>query len=83
MRMESRMMYLFRIENNLLDASVSYTFSKKDAIKIIKRNYFTGKDGKSIGRLDAKTYAQIVGSRKAYPVPSEIVELGVVRRYKV
>lgn len=76
-------MYFFRIEDNLIDATVCHTFSEKKAIEVIKRNCFKKQDAKLVSKISAEEYCQLVGLKKAYPVPGEIVELGIVKRYKI
>lgn len=80
------MMYLFRIENNLFDSSVSYTLSKKKAIQVMKRNRFVKGDFKGsapVHKMDTDIYSKIIGSKMKFPTPREIIEFGLVRRFKI
>jgi len=79
-------MYLFRIENNLFDSSVSYTLSKKKALQVIKRNRFVKEDFKgaaSVHKMDTDIYSKIIGSKKRFPKPNEIIVFGLVKTFKV
>lgn len=77
------MLYMFRVEENFMDASVMSAEKKAIAVKVLKRGYSRKTDRKTVFKVECFDYATIVGSKKEYPAPNEIVEIGVVKRYKI
>jgi hypothetical protein len=82
------MIYIFRIEANLLDSTVFVTNNKKNAEKIIKQDYIKEIDlietkKNYIKKMNCATYEELTGNERNFPAPYEIVEYGVVKRYKI
>jgi len=77
------MWYLFRIESNLLDATVCITKSKKRAIEMIKRDCILKKDRGIVDKVSCSLYEELTGLKKKFPAPYEIVEFGILRRYRI
>ncbi len=71
--------YHYRVEGNLLNATVSVARTKKEAIRMIKKNPIDLE-----GVLPCSAYKEL--GIKGYPAPNEIIEVGFyvdIKRYKV
>lgn len=82
------MLYAFRIEANLLDATVCVAKSKALASKVIGQNYFKPCDIDTtrkahVSVMSCYDYEDMTGIKNNFPAPKEIIEIGIVKRYKV
>jgi len=77
------MIYIFRITANLMDSTVMITKSKELAEKVLTQDTLRKNEIKDVRKMDCATYEELTGNIKGFPAPYEIVEYGIVKRYKI
>ena len=67
-------LYFYRVEFNLLSATVSFSHNKKEAQKYIKKNPSSRME--NMEWMYCKTYTKLFGKGK-FPTANEIIEVDV------